>query len=105
MRQSSIEETSPHSLKDSGQAHHALPPVPTITRTSQDIGKGPPTAKKKKSMSPQIVDDRDTGISDEVLNQLQADKQAADLALEPVTRLGTLMRCEARSQITTWDML
>ena len=68
------------SLDDVTQVQDALPPVPTVTRTSQDIEKAPPFRKEKESTSPQVADDRDAGLSDEVWNQLEADKEAADLA-------------------------
>lgn len=67
-------------LDDMTQVQDALPPVPTITRTSQHIEKAPPTRKEKEPGSPQVADKRDAGVSDEVWNQLEADKKAADLA-------------------------
>ena len=77
------------SLDDVTQVQHALPPVPAVTRTSQDIEKAPATRKEKEPTSPQVADERDAGVSDEVWNQLQADKEAADLALE-LSREATL---------------
>ncbi len=64
------------------QVHDAIPPVSTATSTSQDIEKALDAHKEKESVPPQTTSDRDPEVSDEVWNQLQSDKQAADLALK-----------------------
>lgn len=71
----------PQSLKDVTQVQDARPPVPTVTRTSQDSEKTPPTRKERESTSLSVADERDAGVSDEVWNQLEADKNATDLVL------------------------
>ena len=70
----------PQSLEDVTQVQDARPPVPTVTCTSHDIEKTPPTCIEKESTSPPVADERDAGVSDEVWDQLEADKNAADLA-------------------------
>lgn len=70
----------PQPLEDVTQVQDDRPPTPTVTRTSQDIEITPPPGKEKKSTSPAVADERDEAVPDEVWNQLEADKKAADLA-------------------------
>ena len=55
------------------------PTTPLVTRTVKDL-QDTPLPKEQDLMHPHLGDGRDVGVSDEVWNQLEADKKAAGLA-------------------------